>query len=69
MSIKVAPASVEYSNFRGGVIEFITKGGTNDFSGSVAFYDRGDQFYGDKIDGRDYTFDKEDTAVSSLSKV
>ena len=64
MSIKVAPASVEYSNFRGGVIEFITKGGTNDFSGSVAYYDRGDQFYGDKIDGRDYTFDKEDTATS-----
>ena len=64
MSIKVAPASVEYSNFRGGVIEFITKGGSNDFSGSVAYYDRGDQFYGDKIDGRDYTFDKEDTATS-----
>ena len=64
MSIKVAPASVEYSNFRGGVIEFITKGGTNEFTGSVAFYDRGDQFYGDKIDGRDYSFDKEDTATS-----
>jgi hypothetical protein len=64
MSVKVAPASVEYSNFRGGVIEFVTKGGTNEFEGSVAYYDRGDSFYGDKIEGREYTFDKEDTAES-----
>ena len=64
MSVKVAPASVEYSNFRGGIIEFVTKGGTNEFEGSVGFYDRGDQFYGDKIEGKKYTFDKEDTAES-----
>ena len=62
LSIKVAPVSVEYSNFRGGVIEIVTKGGTNEFEGSVGYYDRGDQFYGDSIEGRDYTFDKEDTA-------
>ena len=64
MSVKVAPASVEYSNFRGGIIEFVTKGGTNEFEGSVGYYDRGDQFYGDKIEGQKYTFDKEDTAQS-----
>ena len=64
MSVKVAPASVEYSNFRGGIIEFVTKGGTNEFEGSVGYYDRGDQFYGDKIEGKKYTFDKEDTAQS-----
>ncbi len=64
MSVKVAPASVEYSNFRGGIIEFVTKGGSNEFEGSVAYYDRGDQFYGDKIEGKKYTFDKEDTAES-----
>ncbi len=64
MSVKVAPASVEYSNFRGGVIEFVTKGGTNEFEGSVGYYDRGDSFYGDKIEGKKYTFDKEDTAES-----
>ena len=64
MSVKVAPASVEYSNFRGGIIEFVTKGGTNEFEGSVGYYDRGDQFYGDKIEGNKYTFDKEDTAQS-----
>ena len=62
MSIKVAPVSVEYSNFRGGVIEIVTKGGTNEFEGSVGFYDRGDQFYGDSIEGEEYIFDKEDTA-------
>ena len=39
MSVKVAPASVEYSNFRGGIIEFVTKGGTNEFEGSVGYYD------------------------------
>jgi len=63
MSIKVAPVSVEYSNFRGGVIEIVTKGGTNEFEGSVGYYDRGDKYYGDSIEGREYTFDKEDTAL------
>ena len=62
LSVKVAPVSVEYSNFRGGVIEVVTKGGTNEFTGSVSYFDRGDQFYGDKVDGRDAEFDKEDTA-------
>ena len=56
MSVKVAPASVEYSNFRGGIIEFVTKGGTNEFEGSVGYYDRGDQFYGDKIEGKKIYF-------------
>ena len=64
MSVKVAPASVEYSNFRGGIIEFVTKGGTNELEGSVGYYDR-DQFYGDKIEGKKYTFDK-DTASFTL---
>ena len=56
MSIKVAPVSVEYSNFRGGVIEIVTKGGTNEFEGSVGFYDRGDQFYGDKITDQNHRY-------------
>ena len=62
LSVKVAPVSVEYSNFRGGVIEVVTKGGTNEFTGSVSYFDRGDQFYGDKVAGRPAEFDKEDTA-------
>ena len=62
MSVKVAPASVEYSNFRGGIIEFVTKGGTNEFEGSVGYYDRGDKFYGSQIGDRKYEFDIEDTS-------
>ena len=42
MSVKVAPASVEYAQFRGGVIDIITKGGTNDLTGDFAYFDRGD---------------------------
>jgi len=62
MTVKVAPASVEYSNFRGGIIEFVTKGGTNEFEGSVGFYDRGDKYYGNEVRGRKYDFDIEDTS-------
>ena len=62
MTVKVAPASVEYSNFRGGIIEFVTKGGTNEFEGSVGFYDRGDKYYGSEVRDRKYEFDIEDTS-------
>jgi hypothetical protein len=42
IAVKVAPASVEYAQFRGGVIDIITKGGTNEFTGDFDYYDRGD---------------------------
>jgi outer membrane cobalamin receptor len=28
LNVRVAPSSIEYSNFEGGVIEIVTKGGT-----------------------------------------
>ena len=62
LSVKVAPASVEYSGFRGGVIEVITKSGTNEFTGEVFSYDRGDSFMGDESNGDEYNFDLEDTS-------
>jgi len=62
LSVKVAPASVEYSGFRGGVIEIITKSGTNEFSGEFFTYDRGDSLMGDESNGDEYSFDLEDTS-------
>ena len=62
LSVKVAPASVEYAQFRGGVIDIITKGGTNEFTGDFAYFDRGDSLMGDKLEGEDVDITKDDTA-------
>ena len=62
LAVKVAPASVEYSGFRGGVIEIITKSGSNEFKGEVFSYDRGDSLMGDESNGDEYNFDLEDTS-------
>ena len=62
LAVKVAPASVEYAQFRGGVIDIITKGGTNEFTGDFAYFDRGDSLMGDKLEGEDVDIQKEDTA-------
>ena len=62
LNVRVAPSSIEYSNFEGGVIEIVTKGGTNDFNGSVYSYDRGDSFVGDSVDGRDIDQEFDDTS-------
>ena len=62
LAVRIAPSSVEYANFRGGVIDIITKGGTNEFTGNVAYYDRGDSFMGDKLEGEYVPITKEDTS-------
>jgi outer membrane receptor for Fe3+-dicitrate len=62
LAVRIAPASVEYANFRGGVIDIITKGGTNEFKGNVAYYDRGDSFMGDKLEGEPVDIKKDDTS-------
>ena len=62
IAVKVAPASVEYAQFRGGVIDIITKGGTNEFTGDFAYFDRGDSFMGDELEGEKVDITKEDTS-------
>jgi outer membrane receptor for ferrienterochelin and colicin len=62
INVRVAPVSVEYSNFEGGVIEVVSKGGTNEFKGSVFSYDRGDSFVGNKTKGQKYSPTFDDTS-------
>ena len=59
INVRVSPVSVEYGQFEGGVIEVVSKGGTNEFKGSVYAFDRGDSLSGDEVDGIDFdrTFD------------
>ena len=59
INVRVSPVSVEYGQFEGGVIEVVSKGGTNQFQGSVYTFDRGDSFSGDEVRGVtvDRTFD------------
>ena len=63
LAVKIAPVSVEYSQFRGGVIDIITKGGTNEFHGDVSYFDRGDKYMGDSLEGSPVDIKKEDTAM------
>jgi hypothetical protein len=59
INVRVSPVSVEYGQFEGGVIEVVSKGGTNEFKGSVYAFDRGDSLSGDEVRGTtvDRSFD------------
>jgi hypothetical protein len=62
INVRVAPVSVEYSQFGGGVIEVVSKGGTNEYVGSVYQYDRGDSYVGTKSKGNKYSPKFDDTS-------
>jgi hypothetical protein len=67
LSIQTAPFDVEYNGFTGGTINAVTKSGTNEFHGSVAYYHTSDSFIGDKNRDDDFNFTfEEDTFVATL---
>jgi len=62
INVRVSPVSVEYGQFEGGVIEVVSKGGTNEFEGSVYAFDRGDSYSGDSVRGREVDRSFDDTS-------
>lgn len=67
LSIQTAPFDVEYNGFTGGTINAVTKSGTNEFHGSIAYYSTDDSFIGDENKGRDFDFTfEEETFVATL---
>lgn len=67
LSVQTAPFDVEYNGFTGGTINAVTKSGTNEFHGSVGYYNTSDSLIGDKNgdDEFDFTFEEE-TFVATL---
>lgn len=67
LSILTAPFDVEYNGFTGGTVNAVTKSGTNEFHGSVAYFTTDDSLKGDKSrdDDLNFTFE-EDTFVATL---
>ncbi|MDC0072888.1 TonB-dependent receptor [Gammaproteobacteria bacterium] len=64
MSIEITPFDASRGNATGGMINVVTKSGTNDFSGSVYYSQRDESNVGD-YDGKDFpTFEEEVTAFT-----
>jgi len=67
LSIQTAPFDVEYNGFTGGTINAVTKSGTNEFFGSLAYYSTDDSLIGDKNNDQDFDFTfEEETTVATL---
>lgn len=67
LSIQTAPFDVEFNGFTGGTINAVTKSGTNEFHGSVAYYTTDDSLIGDKSQDDDFSFTfEEETFVATL---
>ena len=67
LSVQTAPFDVEYNGFTGGTINAVTKSGTNEFKGSVAYYNTSDSLIGDKNGDDDFSFTfEEETFVATV---
>ncbi|MEL6665557.1 MAG: TonB-dependent receptor [Pseudomonadota bacterium] len=67
LSIQTAPFDVEFNGFTGGTINAVTKSGTNEFHGSIAYYTTDDSLIGDKSQDDDFNFTfEEETFVATL---
>lgn len=67
LSIQTAPFDVEFNGFTGGTINAVTKSGTNEFHGSVAYYTTDDSLIGDQSQDDDFNFTfEEETLVATL---
>ena len=67
LSIQTAPYDVEFNGFTGGTINAVTKSGTNEFHGSVAYYSTDDSLIGDQNQDDDFNFTfEEETFVATL---
>jgi len=49
MNVEVAPYDVQYGNFQGGILNVVTKSGTNQFHGGIEWSYDSDQFSGHRI--------------------
>lgn len=68
LAVVTNPFDVEYTGFQGGLINIVTKSGTNDFHGSAFYYyTDGTDLTGDRSKSNNYTFDyKEKTYGGTL---
>jgi len=69
ISVEVAPFDVSFGGFTGGTINAVTKSGTNDWDGSLAYYHSDQSLTGDKSEDDDIDLGEfdEDTVVLTLS--
>ncbi len=63
VNVDIAPYDVQYSFFQGGVVNLVTKSGTNEFHGGAFYEFTNDDLRGDKFVSRDTSGDKVTTFV------
>ncbi|MEE2525554.1 TonB-dependent receptor [Hyphobacterium sp. HN65] len=55
LSLEVAPYDVQFSGFTGGTLNAVTRSGTNEFHGSLAYFWTNDSYVGDRTEGVNLT--------------